>query len=71
VQKRTRKRVRDFRLSPLGQVGADGKPRNPRKVALEGFKRLNEMHYPQLLPDEAPAELNRILTAEREVEGMG
>jgi hypothetical protein len=41
-------------------------------VALEKFKRLNETHHPEPLPDEVLAELDRILAAaEREAERIG
>jgi trimethylamine--corrinoid protein Co-methyltransferase len=70
AQKHTRKHIRDFRLSPLlRQKGADGNLRDPREVALEEFKRLDEAHRPRPLPREALAELDRILAAaEREAE---
>jgi len=70
TQKHTRKHIRDFRLSPLlRQKDSDGNPRDPREVALEEFKRLDETHHPQPLPREALAELDRILAAaEREPE---
>jgi trimethylamine---corrinoid protein Co-methyltransferase len=64
AQKHTRKHIRDFRLSPLlRQKGPEGEARDPREVALEEFKRLNETHCPQPLPDEVLAELDRILAA--------
>jgi trimethylamine--corrinoid protein Co-methyltransferase len=68
MQKHTRQHIRDFRLSPLlGQTGPDGTPRDPREIALEEFKRLNETHHPRPLPKEVLVELDRILTAaERE-----
>jgi trimethylamine--corrinoid protein Co-methyltransferase len=70
TQKHTRKHIRDFRLSPLlRQEDSDGSLRDPREVALEEFKRLDEAHHPQPLPREALAELDRILAAaEREAE---
>jgi trimethylamine--corrinoid protein Co-methyltransferase len=70
AQKHTRKHIRDFRLSPLlRQKGPDGSPRDPREVALEEFKRLDETHHPQPLPGEVLAELDRVLAAaEREAE---
>jgi len=63
AQKHTRKRIRDFRLPPLEQVNADGSRRDVQEVALEEFKRLNETHRPEPLPDEVLAELDRILAA--------
>jgi len=70
AQRHTRSHIRDFRLSPLlGQKDPDGNLRAPREVALEEFKRLNATHYPQPLPQETLAELDRILAAaEHEVE---
>ncbi len=63
-QKHTRAHIRDFRLSPLlHQKGPDGRLRDPRQVALEEFKRLDETHQPQPLPDEVLLELEHILAA--------
>ena len=46
-----------------------GNPRDELEVALEEFKRLNETHHPEPLPDEVLVELDRILAAaEREAE---
>jgi trimethylamine--corrinoid protein Co-methyltransferase len=68
-QKHTRRHIRDFRLPSLAREDAKGKPRDAQEVALEEFKRLNETHHPQPLPDEVLAELDRILAAaEREAE---
>ncbi len=73
MQKHTRKRIRDFRLSPLlRQVGPDGDERDPREVALEEFKRLDETHYPEPLPQYVLMELDHILAAaEREAQRIG
>jgi trimethylamine--corrinoid protein Co-methyltransferase len=73
AQKHTRKHIRDFRLSRLlGQTGPDGDERDPREVALEEFKRLNETHHPKPLPQEVLTELDRILAAaECEAERIG
>jgi trimethylamine--corrinoid protein Co-methyltransferase len=72
TQKHTRKRIRDFRLSPLlRQKRPDGGLRDPRHVALEEFKRINDTHHPLPLPQEVLTELARILeAAEREAEGI-
>jgi trimethylamine--corrinoid protein Co-methyltransferase len=69
-QQHTRRHIRDFRLSRLvGQRDGENKPRDPRDVALEEVKRLDETHHPQPLPGEVLAELDRILeSAEREAE---
>jgi len=73
AQKHTRKRIRDFRLSRLlRQKMPDGGLRDPRQVALEEFKRIDETHHPQLLPKEVLVGLDRILAAaEREVARIG
>jgi hypothetical protein len=56
----------------MRQKGPDGNPRDPREVALEEFKRLNDTHHPRPLPDQVLAELDRILAAaEREAERIG
>jgi trimethylamine--corrinoid protein Co-methyltransferase len=70
AQRHTRKHIRDFRLSRLvRQKGADGELRDPRDVALEEFRRLDETHHPHPLPPEVLVELDRILSAaEREAE---
>jgi trimethylamine--corrinoid protein Co-methyltransferase len=72
-QKHTRRRIRDFRLSRLlRQRGAEGKPRDPRDVAVQEFKRIHETHQPRPLPKEVLDELDRILAAaDREAQGMG
>ncbi|MFC2029961.1 trimethylamine methyltransferase family protein [Chloroflexota bacterium] len=72
-QKHTRRRIRDFRLSKVQrQRGPDGAWREPRELALEEFKRINQTHRPQPLPDAVLAELDRILAAaERQAERIG
>jgi trimethylamine--corrinoid protein Co-methyltransferase len=69
-QQHTRRHIRDFRLSRIvGQRDGENKPRDPRDVALEEVKRIDETHHPQPLPGEVLAELDRILeSAEREAE---
>ena len=68
-QKHTRKHMRDFPLSSLQRDEAGGNPRHAQEIALEEFKRLNETHRPEPLPDEVMVELDRILAAaEREAE---
>jgi len=69
AQKHTRKHIRDFRLPLLEQEDPDGNPRDAREVALEEFKRLNETHHPEPLPDEVSVELDRILAAAERVAG--
>jgi trimethylamine--corrinoid protein Co-methyltransferase len=71
AQKHTRKHIRDFRLPLLEQDDPDGNPRNAQEVALEEFKRLNETHHPQPLPQETLAELDRILAAAEREAGRG
>ena len=72
-QKHTRQRIRDFRLSKIQrQRGPEGEWREPRELALEEFKRINETHCPEPLPDAVLAELDRILAAaERQAERIG
>jgi trimethylamine:corrinoid methyltransferase-like protein len=62
-QKHTRKHIRDFHLPSLQREAANGNLRNAQEVALEEFKRLNETHHPEPLPDEVLVELDRILAA--------
>jgi trimethylamine--corrinoid protein Co-methyltransferase len=72
-QRRTRQRIRDFRLSRLlRQKGSDGAWPDPREVARAKFKRISESHYPQPLPREVVDEMDCILAAaEREAERLG
>lgn len=72
MQRHTRQRIRDFRLSRLlRQKGPDGKEQDPREVALEEFKRLKATHHPKPLPEEVLTELDRILAAaEREADRL-
>jgi trimethylamine--corrinoid protein Co-methyltransferase len=71
-QRHTRKRIRDFRLPLLEREDAGGNPRDAQEVALEEFRRLNETHRPEPLPDDVLTELGRILAvAEREVDKLG
>jgi trimethylamine--corrinoid protein Co-methyltransferase len=70
-QKHTRKHIRDFRLPLLERVNAGGKPRDVQEVALEEFKRINETHRPEPLPDKVLVELDHILAAAgREVDKL-
>jgi trimethylamine--corrinoid protein Co-methyltransferase len=73
LQKHTRDHMRDFRLSPvLHQKGADGNTIGPQEAALLEFKRIEENHRPEPLPQEKLIELDRILeAAEREAEKIG
>lgn len=72
-EKHTAKHLRDFRLSPiLRQRDAEGKERDPREVAMEEFKRINETHHPEPLPDEVLKEMDKILAAaEKEAQKLG
>lgn len=69
-EKHTRRHIRDFQLSRItGQRDVAGNLRDPRDVALEEVKRLNESHHPKPLPGKVLAELDHILeAAEREAE---
>lgn len=71
-QKHTRQHIRDFRLSALKrQKKQDGSPRDPSEVALEEYKRIRETHHPKPLPEDALAELDRILAAaDRQAESI-
>jgi len=72
-QKHTRQHIRDFRLSPvLRQKNPDGSEMEPREAALREFKRIDESHHPEPLPDHVLSELDHILAAaEREAEKVG
>jgi trimethylamine--corrinoid protein Co-methyltransferase len=72
AQEHTRRRIRDFRLSPvLHQHDADGSWRDPREVALEEFKRIYETHRPEPLSARVLTELDRILAAAEREAGQG
>ena len=61
-QKHTRKHMRDFHYSPIfHQQGTDGNLREPRDLAVEGFKRIYDTHHPEPLSDNVLRELDRIL----------
>jgi trimethylamine:corrinoid methyltransferase-like protein len=63
-EKHTRQHIRDFFLSPITNEIYLGDQRRPsREVALEEFNRINETHYPELLPIEKLVELEKILAA--------
>ena len=60
----TVRHLRDFRLSPLlNQNQNEQTSCEPRDLALEEFKRIDESHRPQPLPTEVLDELDRILIA--------
>ena len=62
-QKHTRKHIRDFHYSPIfHQQGADGKLREPRDLAIEGFKKIFDTHHPEPLSDNVLKELDQILS---------
>jgi trimethylamine--corrinoid protein Co-methyltransferase len=63
-QKHTRKHIRDFHYSPIfHQQGTDGKLREPRDLAIEGFKKIHDTHHPEPLPDRVLDVLDQILDA--------
>jgi trimethylamine--corrinoid protein Co-methyltransferase len=63
-EKHTRQHIRDFRYSPfLWHKDEQGNPSPPRDVALEEFKRINETHQPEPLPERVLKELDQILAA--------
>ena len=72
AQKHTRDHIRRFRISSLrDQKGPHNQPRDPREVALEKFKQIEESHHPQPLPKKVHTELDKILeAAEREAENI-
>ena len=64
TEEHTLRHLRDFRLSPLLNQNQKGQTScEPRDLALEEFKRIDESHQPQPLPAEALDELDRILIA--------
>ena len=64
MERHTVDHIRDFRLSPvLRKRNDDDSLRDPKEVALEEFKRINETHHPEPLPEEILRELDRILAA--------
>jgi trimethylamine--corrinoid protein Co-methyltransferase len=73
MQKHTREHIRDFRLSPiLHNKGSDGRALEPQEAALAEFKRIDQTHQPEPLPQEKLLELDRIIAAaEREAEKIG
>ncbi len=63
-QKHTRTHMRDFHYSPIfHQQDTDGKLRNPRDMAIEGFQKIFDSHQPEPLPDIALKEMDQILAA--------
>jgi trimethylamine--corrinoid protein Co-methyltransferase len=69
-QKHTRDHIRDFRLSPiLHRNDSEGRRLNPQEAALAEFKRIDQKHHPEPLPEVKLLELDRILeAADREAE---
>jgi len=64
AQKHTRLHMRDsMKRGITHQVGADGKYRDPRQVAIEKVKWILENHHPEPLEAAKQAELSRILAA--------
>jgi trimethylamine--corrinoid protein Co-methyltransferase len=62
-EKHTRKHIRDFRYSPfLWRKDEAGKLSSVRQIALDEFKRINETHHPEPLPENVLKELDQILT---------
>jgi trimethylamine--corrinoid protein Co-methyltransferase len=63
-QKHTRSHMRDFHYSPIFRhQDAERKEREPREMAIEGFKKIYETHHPKPLPDSVLKELDQILAA--------
>jgi trimethylamine--corrinoid protein Co-methyltransferase len=64
MEDHTIRHLRDFRLSPLLNQNQNGETMcEPRDLALEEFKGIDESHRPQPLPAEVFDELNRTLIA--------
>lgn len=63
-EKHTRVHIRDFHDSPIfRQLDADGNLRQTREMAFEEFKKINDTHQPEPLPDSALKEMDQILAA--------
>jgi trimethylamine--corrinoid protein Co-methyltransferase len=64
LQKHTRTHMRDFHYSPFfNQLDQNGNLREPREIALENFKELENNHHPEPLPESTLKELDKILAA--------
>ena len=64
LQKHTRTHMRDFHYSPFfDQLDQDGNLREPREIALENFKEMENNHHPEPLPESTLKELDKILAA--------
>ncbi len=72
-EKHTRQHIRDFRYSPVLRIQDEsGKPRQPRQVALEEFKKIYSNHKPEPLPDSVLKEMDRIMdAADRKAKELG
>jgi hypothetical protein len=56
--------MRDFHYSPFfNLLDQDGNLREPREIALENFKELENNHHPEPLPESTLKELDKILAA--------
>jgi trimethylamine--corrinoid protein Co-methyltransferase len=63
-EKHTREHIRDYLLGPITDEIYLGDERRPsREVALQEFNKINETHFPEPLPDDKLAELEKILAA--------
>jgi trimethylamine--corrinoid protein Co-methyltransferase len=63
-QKHTRSHMRDFHYSPFfDQRDQEGNLREPREIALEMFKELEQNHQPEPLPASSIGEMEKILAA--------
>jgi trimethylamine--corrinoid protein Co-methyltransferase len=72
-QKHTRVHMRDYHYSPIfHQLDTEGKLREPRDMAIEGFKKIYDTHQPEPLPDDVLKEMDLILAAaDRTAEELG
>lgn len=73
MEDHTLEHVKDLLPSPLFSAkDAEGNMKNPRELALEEFKNINENHHPEPLPDKVLKELDDILDeAERIKDKLG
>jgi hypothetical protein len=63
-EKHTREHIRDYLLGPITDEIYLGDERRPsREVALQEFNKINESHFPEPLPNDKLAELEKILAA--------
>ena len=63
-QRHTRNHIRESLVRGIThQIGADGKYRDPREVAIEKVNWIRKNHFPEPLEENKQAEIRRILAA--------